>query len=94
MAVAKSGTVGTSAVTVTVDTEPFGGGAGISVTNRSDTATLWVRLDGQTAVAEADNCFPVLGSRTFRGTEGSKSVTVSLISDTASTKYTVEGRDS
>ncbi len=92
MAVAKSGSVGTSAATVTVDVEAYGGGAGFSVTNRHDTAVLWVRLDGSAAAAEADNNFPVIGTRSFRTAPGATTVTISIISDTASTKYTVEGK--
>lgn len=93
MAVAKSGTLTAgSAIDVTVDVDAFGPGTGFAVTNRSDAGTIWVRLDGTDAVAEADNNFPVLGTRVFSTQPGNRTVTVSLITEDADVAYTVEGR--
>lgn len=93
MAVAKSGTLTPGvAKSETVDIDSFGPGTGFSVTNRSDSDTIWARLDGQPATVAGDDCFPVLGTRTFRAREeGLKTATVSLISNNAS-EYTLEGR--
>jgi hypothetical protein len=85
MANAKSGTlVANTVATVTVDAD----GRGIQVVNRTQTGVIWVRLDGVTPVAAADDNFVVLGVRHFPTRTGS--ITVKLISADA-LAYTVEG---
>lgn len=63
---------------------------GITVINRSQTGTIWVRLDGVNPVAAGDNSHPVLGVRYFPAPRVQEAVTVKLISD-AALDYTVEG---
>lgn len=92
MASAKSTTVGTSAATAgPVEVEPFGSGRGFQITNRHDTAVLWVKTSGTASVA-GDDCVPVIGTQTFSAPEGATSVSVSIISDVASTPYTIVGK--
>lgn len=85
MATAKSGTLTPSAVaTVTVSAD----GRGIQIINRTQTGTIWVRLDGTDPAAAADDSFAVLGVRHFPTRTGA--ITVKLFS-TAALDYSVEG---
>lgn len=85
MANAKSGTLTPSTVaTVTVSAD----GRGIQVVNRTQTGTMWVRLDGVDPVAAADDVFVVLGIRHFPTRTGA--IQVRLFS-TDALDYTVEG---
>lgn len=89
--VAKSGTLTANTVaTVTVSVDSSGSGNTFTVTNRSLTGTIWVRVDGTNPTVAGDNCFPVLGSRTFKAKSGLREVAVKLISD-AALAYSVEG---
>lgn len=85
MANSKSGTLtGSVVTTVTVIAD----GLGIQVVNRSQTGTIWVRLDGVDPVAAADDTYAVLGARHFVTHTGA--VQVRLLS-TAALDYSVEG---
>lgn len=85
MANAKSGTLTISTVaTVTVTAD----GNGIQIVNRSQTGTIWVRLDGVDPVAAADDNYAVLGVRHFPTRTGA--ISVRLLS-TAALDYSVEG---
>ncbi len=93
MAFAKSGNlVANTAKDVTVDVVAFGSRAGVTVTNRSETGTIWVRTDGGNITGAAqDNCFPVMGTATFQVPKGNKTSTIKLWS-TEALEYTVAGQ--
>ncbi len=93
MATSRSGTLTASTVkTETVDVEAFGPGMGLSITNRSGSGEIWVRLDGVDPTVGGDNCKLVMGTRQFKNIDGNTSVTVKMIS-TEALLYSVEGRD-
>lgn len=86
---ARSGTLTASTVATVAITDAWPDG--ITVVNRSQTGTIWVRLDGTDPTVAGDDCYPVLGARHFPATTVRKeAVTVKLISS-AALDYTVEG---
>lgn len=63
---------------------------GLDVVNRSQTGTIWVRIDGTDPVIEAAGSFACLGVRTFAmRVRHQDDVTVTMISD-AALKFSVE----
>lgn len=93
MATSKSGTLTANTVkSETVEVVAFGTEKGLSVTNRSTTGEIWVRLDGVDPTVAGDNCKLVIGTRSFALSDGISSVTVKMIS-TDALSYCVEGRD-
>jgi len=84
---AQSGTL-TANVTTTVNiTDAY---PAVLVVNRSQTGTIWVRLDGVNPTVAGANCRPVLGARSFGINPYERPTSVRLIADTA-LDYTVEG---
>ncbi len=65
----------------------------LSVTNRSDSGTIWVRLDGEDPQVEDEDCFPVLALQTAHfdtAVPAINAAQIKLISD-ESLDYTVAG---
>jgi hypothetical protein len=100
--VAKSGTLtaGGPATTVVVGMIRDG----VTVINRSQTGELWVRLDGQDPTVAGDDCFVVLGARTFTPPDIDWAMEIRMISSQAlnysveshphMTRYTADGTTS
>lgn len=67
------------------------GAEGIEIINRSQTGTIWYRVDGGTPAVGGDNSHPVLGARRVDNpySVDAKSVVVKLISADA-LDYTIE----
>ncbi len=88
---AKSTTLSANTVDTITVTGAFASPGGIEVINRSQTGTIWVRLDGTAPTVGGDNCHPVLGTRFFENPWAvySTNAVVKLISD-AALAYTVE----
>lgn len=77
---------GTTADTCTMT----GQGTSLAVTNHDASVTLWVRIDGTTAVADADENFCILPLQTkvLNVTTGSGSRVISVVGN--GNKYSVE----